>query len=80
VGTTLTIEDDVGGPLCQEMQRKGMNLKPAVNRFPGSGLKQAPQSPGKSFTVKPIRMEFSPDGQMDSIGRLLERLEGAERK
>lgn len=76
--TTLTLDDDVAAKLRSEMRRTGRSLKDTVNRFLRLGL-NAPRRearPGR-FVVRPLPLgRLRPGLSLDSVGELLERVEG----
>lgn len=76
--TTLTLDDDVAARLQAEARRRGRPFKVVVNEFLRAGMAQQ-RAAGKAepFQVKPHNLGgLQPGLSLDSIGALLEQIEG----
>lgn len=77
--TTLTLDDDLGARL-EELAREGhRSFKDVVNDVLRRGLEAKPPSV-RPFKVKARDMGLKPGIQLDSIGDLLEQLDGPGHK
>ena len=76
--TTLTLDDDVAVKLKAEMRRSGKSLKVAVNEFLRLGLTTKKKRPVRErFRIRPRDLgRLRPGLSLDSVGDLLEQLEG----
>lgn len=76
--TTLTLDDDVAVKLKAEMRRSGKSLKEAVNEFLRLGLTMKKKRPIRErFRIRPRDLgRLRPGLSLDSVGDLLEQLEG----
>lgn len=74
--TTLTLDDDVAAKLRGEMRRSGRSLKETVNAVLRSGLAARQRVARKPFVVQPRDLGLQPGLSYDSIGTLLESLDG----
>ena len=76
--TTLTLDDDVAAKLKAEARRSGRSFRTIVNDMLRRGLATRPTAP----TRKPFRVaardlgKLRPGLSLDSIGDLLEQVEG----
>jgi hypothetical protein len=77
VRTTLTIEEDVGVQLRQEMRRSGRPLKQVVNEFLRLGLeRRASAAAPKPFKVRPFPAGPPAGMTFDHVEELIDYLEG----
>ena len=76
--TTLTLDEDVAAKLRAAMRRNGKSLKATVNEILRLGLDAQRERPGrKRFRVKARDLgRLKPGLSLDSVGDLLEQLEG----
>ena len=77
--TTLTLEDDVGKRLKQEIRRTGKGMKTVINEALRLGLGMAGKSPRpKPFKVRPHAFGFKPGIDLDRLNQLVDELEAEE--
>ncbi len=76
--TTLTLDEDVAAKLRAAMRRNGKSLKATVNEFLRLGLNSKHERPSrKRFRVRARDLgRLKPGLSLDSVGDLLEQLEG----
>lgn len=75
--TTLTLEDDVAAKLREEMRRSGNSFKDLVNTLLRQALNKPPTPEARpSFRVRAHAMGQRPGLNYDSVGDLLEQIEG----
>lgn len=75
--TTLTLDEDVARKLRAEMRRSGRSFKETVNDYLRQGLLSRRElKPHKPFVVRARPLGLRSGLSYDSIGDLLERLEG----
>jgi hypothetical protein len=79
VRTTLTLEPDVAERLRQEVRRRGVSTKTAVNEALRSGLGMTgKQFRPRPFRVKPHSFGFRPGVDLDRLNQLVDELESEE--
>jgi plasmid stability protein len=77
VRTTLTLDEDVARKLRAEMRRSGRSFKETVNDYLRRGLLSRRElKPHKPFVVRARPLGLRAGLSYDSIGDLLEQLEG----
>jgi len=77
VRTTLTLDDDVGAKLRQEMRRSGRPFKQVVNEFLRLGLNARRElQPRRKFTVRTRPLGLPPGLSYDNVEELLDQLDG----
>ena len=75
--TTLTLDDDVGAKLRQEMRRSGRPFKQVVNEFLRLGLNARRElQPRRKFTVRTRPLGLPPGLSYDNVEELLDQLDG----
>lgn len=75
--TTLTLDEDVARKLQAERHRSGQSFKQTVNDCLRRGLLSRRElKPHQPFVVRARRLGLRPGLSYDSIGDLLEQLEG----
>ena len=76
--TTLTLDDDVAARLEQEARQSGRTFKATVNELLRFALRSRRQRDRRRpFRVEPRALGLRPGLSYDSIGDLLEDIEGA---
>lgn len=77
VRTTLTLDDDVAAKLKSESRRSGQSFKDVVNEALRRGLAERRAGRSQKFTIHPRDLgRLRPGVSLDSVGELLEQLEG----
>ncbi|MFQ5928525.1 MAG: hypothetical protein ACE5MK_02425 [Acidobacteriota bacterium] len=77
IRTTLTLDDDVIAKLKAEMRRTGRSFKETVNEYLRIGLSTPrKRKASKPFSVRARNLNARPGLSYDSIGELLEQVEG----
>lgn len=76
IRTTLTLEDDVAQRLEAEARRTGTSLKQVVNDLLRHALSARRRSEGRPFVVKARPLGLRAGLSYDSVGDLLESIEG----
>jgi len=77
VRTTLTLDDDVAAKVKQESRRSGRSFKDVVNEALRRGLADRRAARAETFTVHTRDLgRLRPGLSLDSIGELLEHIEG----
>ena len=75
--TTLTLDDDVAAKVKLETRRSGKSFKQVVNEALRRGLAERRTTRAHKFTIRPRDLgNFRPGLRLDSIGELLEQIEG----
>lgn len=75
--TTLTLDDDVGAKLRQEMRRSGRPFKQVVNEFLRLGLNARRElKPPRKFTVRTRPLGLPPGLSYDNVEELLDQVDG----
>jgi len=73
----LTLDDDVGAKLRQEMRRSGRPFKQVVNEFLRLGLNARRElQPRRKFTVRTRPLGLPPGLSYDNVEELLDQLDG----
>jgi len=76
----LTLDDDVGAKLRQEMRRSGRPFKQVVNEFLRLGLNARRElQPPRKFTVRTRPLGLPPGLSYDNVEELLDQLDGPMR-
>ena len=76
--TTLTLEDDVAARIQTEARRSGRPFKVVVNELLRFALNAGRGSRARApFKVKPRELGLRPGLAYDSVGDLLEQVEGS---
>lgn len=79
--TTLTLDDDVGAKLKEQMRRSGKSFKETVNEFLRLGLNaRREMKPLRKFVVHPKPLGLRPGLSYDNIEELLDVIEGPLRR
>lgn len=80
--TTVTLDEDVASRLESLMRTTGKRFKQAVNDALRAGLDALlhPSAPAKPFKVKARPLGLPPGMSYDSVGELLEQLEGSSHR
>jgi hypothetical protein len=77
VRTTLTLDDDVAAKVKQESRRSGKSLKDVVNEALRRGLAERRAARPTKFAIRPRDLgKLRPGLNLDSIGELIEQVEG----
>ena len=75
--TTLTLDEDVAAKVKREARRSGKSFKEVVNETLRRGLAEARTSSVPPFTIRPRDLgRLRPGLNLDSVGELLEQVEG----
>ena len=75
--TTLTLDDDVAAKVKLESRRSGKSFKQVVNEALRRGLAERRTARPHKFTIHTRDLgQLRPGLQLDSIGELLEQVEG----
>lgn len=77
--TTLTLDEDVAAKLRSEMRRTGKTFRETVNACLRRGLlSRRPAEVKPVFRIRPRDLgRLQPGLDLDNVGDLLERIEGA---
>lgn len=73
--TTVTLDADAEALLRQEMNRRRLTFKAALNEAIRRGLGRAKGSSGKRYRVKPFRSGYQPGVDRLRLNQLADELE-----
>lgn len=76
--TTVTLDPDVAAKLKEEMRRKDISFKEALNSSVRRGLDSDGSARGKPYKVRPVKMGARPGVNLDKALQLAGELEDEE--
>jgi hypothetical protein len=76
--TTVTLDPDVAAKLKEEMRRKDISFKEALNSSVRRGLHSDGSAPGKPYKVRTAKMGARPGVNLDKALQLAGELEDEE--
>lgn len=76
--TTVTLDPDVAAKLKEEMRRKDISFKEALNSSVRRGLDSGTSARGKPYKVRPVKMGARPGVNLDKALQLAGELEDEE--
>ncbi|HVY78429.1 MAG TPA: hypothetical protein VG898_07990 [Solirubrobacterales bacterium] len=76
--TTVTLDPDVAAKLKEEMRRRDISFKEALNSSVRRGLESAERTSSKPYKVRTARMGARPGVNLDKALQLAGELEDAE--
>jgi hypothetical protein len=76
--TTVTLDPDVAAKLKEEMRRKDVSFKEALNSSIRRGLHSSGGTPGKPYKVRTAKMGARPGVNLDKALQLAGELEDEE--
>lgn len=78
--TTVTLDDDVAAKLDHQVRNSGEPFRQVLNEALRRGLDSTAPRPKKRFRVRARNLGVVPGVDFDCISRLLDEVEGPERK